>query len=64
MNSDNDPLFPESLSDEAASVLCDFLHELAFACDSHYFAQLHRYHEKQRTIYDPEHPWRSPPPYP
>lgn len=54
-----EPLFPEHLTDEAASLLCAFLHDLAGACESIYFTQLRRHHERQQTIHDPEHPWRS-----
>lgn len=56
---DIEPLFPENLTDEAASVLSAFLHDLADACESHYFAQLRRHHEAQQIVHDPEHPWRS-----
>ncbi len=62
MRIDIEPLFPEGLSDEAASVLSAFLYALADACESRYLAQLLRHHDSQRTLHDPEHPWRSPPP--
>lgn len=29
-------LFPDGLSDETAVALCDFLYQLAIACESHY----------------------------
>jgi hypothetical protein len=35
-----DPLFPDGLSDETASALSDFLHQLAAACESRYLVQL------------------------
>ncbi len=54
-------LFPESLSDEAASALCAFLYALADACESRYLAQLLRHQDAQQTLYDPEHPWRFRP---
>jgi hypothetical protein len=57
-----EPLFPDGISDETACVLSEFLHALAAACDSRYFTQLRRYHARQRNLYDPEQPWRSPPP--
>lgn len=58
---DIEPLFPEHLTDEVASVLSAFLHDLAAACENRYFTQLRRHHEGQRIIHDPEHPWRSQP---
>ncbi len=61
MRIDIEHLFPDGLPDEAASALCSFLYALADACESRYLAQLLRYHKAQRNLYDPEHPWRSPP---
>ena len=61
MKINNKPLFPDGLSDEAASVLCAFLYSLADACESRYLAQLLRHREAQQTLYDPEHPWRFRP---
>lgn len=58
------PLFPDGISDETASVLSEFLYELAAAWENRYLTQLRRYHSRQRNLYDPEHPWRSPPPDP
>lgn len=55
------PLFPDDISDEAASVLCEFVQALALACDSRYFNQLRRYHSKQQNLFDPDHPWRTHP---
>lgn len=57
-----DPLFPHSLSDESACALSEFLHQLATACESRYLVQLRRYHRRQMNLYDPDAPWRSPPP--
>ena len=57
-----DPLFPDGLSDESASALNEFLHQLADACESRYFSQLRRHHRHQLNLYDPDAPWRSPPP--
>ena len=57
-----DPLFPDAISDENASALSEFLHQLAAACESRYFVQLRRYHRRQMNLYDPDTPWRSPPP--
>ena len=57
-----DPVFPDNLSDEAASAFSEFLHQIAAACDNRYFVQLRRHYSRQRNLYDPEAPWRSPPP--
>ena len=57
-----DPLFPDGLSDESASALSEFLHQLAAACESRYFVQLRRYHRRQMSLYDPDAPWQSPTP--
>lgn len=60
MSFDADPLFPDGLSDEAATALCDFLYDLAAAADSRYLAQILRYRKQyQATPFDPDHPWRS-----
>ncbi|MBK7677638.1 MAG: hypothetical protein IPJ27_24460 [Candidatus Accumulibacter sp.] len=53
--------FPDDASDEAAVALCDFLYQLATACESHYLAQLRRHHDRQTNLYDPEGTWRFPP---
>ena len=57
-------LLPDNLSDETAAALCDVLHDLAFVCDRRYMAQVLRCRERQRSVPDPEHPWRSSPPDP
>jgi hypothetical protein len=57
-----DPLFPDDLSDESASALSEFIHQLAAECENRYFVQLRRYHRRQMNLYDPDAPWRSPPP--
>jgi hypothetical protein len=60
MSSETDPLFPDGLSDEAATALCDFLFELAAAADSRFLAQILRYRRQhQNPPLDPDHPWRS-----
>ena len=51
-----DPVFPDGLSDETASALSEFLHQLAAACESRYFVQLRRYHRRQMNLYDPDAP--------
>ena len=63
MTIDAEPLFPDDLSDEAASVLSEFVYALAFACENRYLTQVLRHHERQRQLpYDPDHPWRTRPP--
>jgi hypothetical protein len=54
------PLFPDGLSDESAAVLSEFLNQLAVACESRYFVQLRRYHQRQMNLYDPEAPLADP----
>ena len=56
-----EPVFPDGLSDEAASALSEFLHQLAAACGTRYFVQLRRYHRRQMNLYDPDDHWRMPP---
>ena len=56
-----EPVFPDNLSDEAASALSEFLRQIAAACDNRYYVQLRRYYSAQRNLYDPDAPWRSPP---
>lgn len=56
-----EPAFPDGLSDEAASALSEFLHQLAAACETRYFVQLRRYHRRQMNLYDPDDHWRMPP---
>ena len=61
MKPDIEPRFPVGISDEAAAALSEFLQNLAADCDSRYFVQLRRYYAKQHVVYDPDHPWLSPP---
>jgi hypothetical protein len=42
MNDEN-TLFALQLSDEAAYALSEALHEIAVACDEHYYAQIRRH---------------------
>jgi hypothetical protein len=60
MKLDSVPLFPPSLSDEAATSLCDFLHELAAAADNRYFHQILRYRRTHAPPVDPNQPWLFP----
>lgn len=52
-------LLPSRISDESATLLCDFLAELTRAAESRYFCQIRRYREEDRTRVDPDHPWRN-----
>jgi hypothetical protein len=61
MNTDTEPLFPDDISDEAASAISDFLWQLISAWDSHYFNQLRRYHAGKEPPCDPARPWRKLP---
>jgi hypothetical protein len=56
-----DPIFPDGLSDETASALSEFLHQLAAACENRYYVQLRRHYARQLDLFDPDAPWRSPP---
>jgi hypothetical protein len=58
MNLDLETRLLEDLSDEAAFVLCELLHELAQAFESRYYHQLLRYQSaKQSDLFDPDQPW-------
>ncbi len=62
MNVDFDTLFPDGISDETAAAIRDLLNEILFAWESTYLVHLQRHHRaRQRKLYDPEEPWRSPP---
>ena len=55
-------IFPEKITDETAFALCNFFHELALACESHYYTQLRRYNANPLPdLIDPEQPWRTKP---
>ena len=58
---DVDPLlFPDRISDEAAAVLCDFLYDLAAACESRYLEKLRRHRRVlQLDLFDPQQPRRT-----
>ena len=61
MNTSWHRLFPDGLSDEAATALARFLYDLAMACESRYLVQIQRHHRGQHSLYDPQRPWLSPP---
>ena len=52
-------LLPSHISDESASVICDFLAELSMAADSRYLCQIRHHREKNRPPVDPGYPWRN-----
>jgi hypothetical protein len=57
---------PDDMSDEAATVLTEFLFYLANACELRYGAKIRRYTDIKRAAeidrLDPDHPWTRPPP--
>ncbi|WP_437560305.1 hypothetical protein [Acidithiobacillus sulfuriphilus] len=53
---------PHDLSDDAATALCDLLHELAYRCETHYLAQILQYRATRPPPCNPERPWEGPPP--
>lgn len=55
-------LFPDGLSDEVVWAMRDCLQTLHLAFESRYLSQLIRHRKSLETLYDPEHPWRTPPP--
>ena len=55
------PTFPENLNDETAVALSEFFYDLACECETHYIAQIRRYHTKQFTLFDEDQPWVLPP---
>jgi len=57
--SDMDRLLPREISDGAATVLCDFLAELAVIAETRYSPHCRRYRESLRPPVDPQHPWRN-----
>jgi hypothetical protein len=61
MTHDIESIFPGHISDKTAAVLSECLHILAGECDTRYAHQLRRYYANQRVVYDPDHPWISPP---
>ena len=57
---DIDSLFPDGISDEAATVLCEVFSTLILALESRYLVQLRRYADSPRCPGDPEQPWKTP----
>jgi len=54
-------LFPEALSDEVACATFDCLQTMITAFERLYLSQLMRRQRSKQILYDPEHPWRTPP---
>ena len=53
-------LFMQPLSDEAAYALSEALHDLAVACDEHYYAQIRRHLALNESVQmNPEKPWKK-----
>jgi hypothetical protein len=56
---DIETLFPEGLSDEAASAISDVLFEIAMQWESKHYHQLTRLRKQQEIdFYDPLQPWK------
>jgi hypothetical protein len=55
-------LFPDGLSDEVVWAMRDCLQTLHMAFECRYLSQLIRHRKSLETLYDPQHPWRTPPP--
>ncbi len=54
-------LFSDALSDEMACATRDCLNTMVMAFESRYLSQLMRRQRSKQILYDPEHPWRTPP---
>ena len=62
MNHEREPTFafPSDISDRAATILCDFLFQLAADAEIHYLGQILRYRrDNNPTPQDPDQPWWS-----
>jgi hypothetical protein len=57
-----DGMFPDGLSDEVVWAMRESLQTLHMTFESRYLSQLMRHRKSLETLYDPEHPWRTPPP--
>jgi hypothetical protein len=56
---DMDRLLPRDISDEAATVLCDFLAELTMIAETRYYPHCRRHRDAHPPPVDPLHPWRN-----
>jgi len=57
---DIETLFPEGISDEAASTISTVLYEVARQWESTHYYQLKRFHHQQQLdSCDPLQPWRK-----
>lgn len=49
-------LFPRDISDETATILCNFLYALVTECENRFFTQIRRYRPTQHAV-ALGHPW-------
>lgn len=56
---DMDRLLPRAISDEAATLLCDFLAELTAMAETRYYPHCRRHRDLHPPPVDPLHPWRN-----
>ena len=56
---DMDRLLPRNISDEAATVLSDFLAELTVIAETRYYPHCSRHRDSHPTPVDRLHPWRG-----
>ena len=54
-----DRLLPRDVSDEAATVLCDFLAELVVIAETRYAPYCRRHRDSQPLPVDKQHPWQN-----
>ncbi len=56
---DMDRLLPRAISDEAATLLCDFLAELTAMAETRYEPHCRRHRDSHPQPVDPLHPWKN-----
>ena len=56
---DMDRLLPKAISDEAATLLCDFLAELTAMAETRYYPHCSRHRDAHPPSVDRLHPWRN-----
>lgn len=56
---DMDRLLPRAISDEAATLLCDFLAGLAAMAETRYYPHCRRHRDSHPQPVDPLYPWRN-----
>jgi hypothetical protein len=57
---DMDRLLPRAISDEAATLLCDFLTELSVIAEVRYSPHCRRHRDVYPSPVNPLHPWSNP----